>query len=226
MRGRIDEEGKLMALPTGIRRLVLAVAGMPLAAAMPAVMLASPASAAPLTVQTSHVAQAPAAHVYRTLATGLRVRKHPSTSARTIHVLGAKGSKVTVSCWTRGTPVLGDAVWYLVVKPAKGKGGYVAGFYLNTGRDPAAGVPFCTVAKRTFQTTVAHLKVRNHPTTTAKVNAVLGKAGTKVTVNCWIHGSNVFGDRVWYHSVAPHTGYVAGFYLNTGIDPAPGIRHC
>jgi hypothetical protein len=26
--------------------------------------------------------------------------------------------------------------------------------------------------------------------------------------------------------VKPLSGYVAGFYLDTGRDPAPGIRHC
>jgi hypothetical protein len=26
--------------------------------------------------------------------------------------------------------------------------------------------------------------------------------------------------------VAPYTGYVAGFYLNTGRDPAAGVPRC
>jgi Bacterial SH3 domain len=213
-----------MTWPTGIRRLALAAAGVPLAAAVTVTMLAAPSLAAPRQVKTATVLQAD--HVYHTLATGLRVRKNPSTSAKVIHVLGARGSKVTVSCWALGTAVFGDHVWYRLVKPAKGKGGFVAGFYLSTGRDPAAGVPECTVAMRTFRTTVAHLKVRQTPSTTEKIVHVLGKAGTRVSVNCWRHGSNVFGDHIWYHIVTPHKGYVAGFYLNTGRDPAPGIAHC
>jgi hypothetical protein len=45
-------------------------------------------------------------------------------------------------------------------------------------------------------------------------------------VNCYAIGGSVFGDSVWYHLVAPHHGFVAGFYLGTGRDPAAGIRRC
>ena len=56
--------------------------------------------------------------------------------------------------------------------------------------------------------------------------SVIGTVGTKVTVNCFTHGSTVLGDSIWYHVVKPHNGFVAGFYLGTGGDPAAGIRHC
>ena len=36
----------------------------------------------------------------------------------------------------------------------------------------------------------------------------------------------VFGDSIWYHIVKPARGFVAGFYLDTGHDPAAGIRPC
>ena len=45
-------------------------------------------------------------------------------------------------------------------------------------------------------------------------------------MNCFTHGSTVFGNNVWYHIVKPHNGFVAAFYLGTGGDPAAGIRHC
>jgi hypothetical protein len=47
-----------------------------------------------------------------------------------------------------------------------------------------------------------------------------------VTVKCWTPGSKVFGDGVWYLITTPRAGFVAGFYLNTGRDPAAGIRRC
>jgi hypothetical protein len=47
-----------------------------------------------------------------------------------------------------------------------------------------------------------------------------------VTVNCFAVGGSVFGDSVWYHIVKPLSGFVAGFYLDTGRDPVPGIGHC
>ena len=90
----------------------------------------------------------------------------------------------------------------------------------------AAGVPACAVRQRTFRTLHTGLRVRKRPSTSAKIVAVLGTVGSKVTVNCFTHGSTVFGNNVWYHIVKPHNGFVAGFYLGTGGDPAAGIRHC
>jgi Domain of unknown function (DUF1906) len=82
------------------------------------------------------------------------------------------------------------------------------------------------VALRTYQTMVAALQVRNAPHTSAPIAGVLGAAGSRVGVNCYAHGSSVHGDSVWYHLVSPDTGYVAGYYLNTGRDPAAGIPQC
>jgi hypothetical protein len=45
-------------------------------------------------------------------------------------------------------------------------------------------------------------------------------------VDCYTHGRAVAGDSTWYHLAAPHAGYVAGYYLNTGRDPAAGIPRC
>jgi hypothetical protein len=107
---------------------------------MTIVMLASPSSAAPQPVKAAVVSHASSDHVFRTLHTGLRVRKRPSTSAKIVAVLGAVGSKVTVNCFTRGSTVSGDNVWYHIVQP---RDGFVAGFYLATGGDPAAGIRHC-----------------------------------------------------------------------------------
>ena len=68
--------------------------------------------------------------------------------------------------------------------------------------------------------------MRTAPTTAATTIVRLGAAGSEVTVNCFVVGSPVFGDSVWYHITKPLSGFVAGFYLDTGHDPAPGIRHC
>jgi hypothetical protein len=128
-----------MGWPTGIKRLALAAAGAPLAAALTMVMLAGPAAAAPQPAQAALERQA-SSHVYSTLITGLHVRKAPTTAAPAVAVLGPFGTKVTVKCWARGSSVFGDRIWYLIVTPHTG---FVAGFYLNTGRDPAAGIQHC-----------------------------------------------------------------------------------
>lgn len=51
------------------------------------------------------------------------------------------GSLVQITCWTTGTSESGDSVWYKV--PFDGHGGYVSGFYVATGHDPASGVGHC-----------------------------------------------------------------------------------
>jgi hypothetical protein len=78
------------------------------------------------------------------------------------------------------------------------------------------------VCSKSFAYGVAILELIIFATTIVR----LGPAGTKVTVNCFVVGKPVFGDSVWYHIVKPASGFVAGFYLDTGRDPAPGIRHC
>lgn len=82
------------------------------------------------------------------------------------------------------------------------------------------------VTLRTYQTVVAGLRVRNAPSASAPVIGMLGAVGSRAGVNCYALGSSVSGDSVWYHLVSPDIGYVAGFYLNTGHDPAAGIPQC
>jgi len=82
------------------------------------------------------------------------------------------------------------------------------------------------VVQHAYKTVVAALRVRTAPRTSATTVAVLGPAGTPVAVDCYTLGTSVSGDSAWYHLVAPYTGYVAGFYLNTGRDPAAGVPRC
>jgi len=210
-----------MVLPTRIRRLALIAAGVPLAATMTTMMLASPVAAAP-SANAALVRPASTVHHYRTVVRHLRVRKAPHTAAPVVHVLGAAGTRVSVTCFAVGSSVNGDRIWYHIVAPAAG---FVAGFYLNTGRDPAAGVPACEVL-HLYRTLVTGLRVRAKPSTSSAVVHVLGAAGSLVVVNCFKTGTPVFKDNVWYHLVAPHYGFVAGVHLNTGQDPAKGVRHC
>jgi hypothetical protein len=220
MLNSLRKRGKAMLLPTRIRRLALIAAGVPLAAAM-TTMLASPAAAAPA-AKAALVRPAITVHHYHTLVPHLRVRKAPHTGAPIVHVLGAAGTQVSVVCFAVGSSVNGDRIWYRIVAPHTG---FVAGFFLKTGRDPAAGVPACRVL-HLFRTLTAGLRVRQKPSTSAKVVHVLGPVGSPVIVNCFTTGTPVFKDNVWYHIVAPHTGFVAGVHLNTGQDPAKGVRHC
>jgi hypothetical protein len=214
-----------MALPTGIRRLALATAAVPLAVTMATVMFATPSLAASRPAKATLTAQGSPLHVQATLANGLHVRKRPTTAAPAVAVLGPAGSRVDVNCFAFGSSVFGDSVWYHIVHPFSG---FVAGFYLDTGRDPAPGIPACSSHRHrhVYHTLAFGLHVRKAPTTAAATIVLLGAAGSKVTVNCYAIGSPAFGDSVWYHIVKPLSGFVAGFYLDTGRDPAAGISHC
>jgi hypothetical protein len=97
---------------------------------------------------------------------------------------------------------------------------------LAASQSAKAAVTAQASSDHVYSTLVHGLHVRKKPTTAATAVAVLGPAGAEVVVNCYAFGSSVFGDNVWYHIVKPLSGFVTGFYLNTGRDPAPGIRHC
>jgi hypothetical protein len=77
-----------------------------------------------------------------------------------------------------------------------------------------------------YKTVVTGLRVRSAARTSAATIAVLGAAGASVAVDCYKLGTSVNGDSAWYHTVAPYKGYVAGFYLSTGRDPAAGVPRC
>lgn len=51
-----------------------------------------------------------------------------------------------------------------------------------------------------------------------------------IEILCWVHGSNVNGDGIWYWS-HPEGGplpaaYVPGYLLDTGHDPYPAAPEC
>ncbi len=221
-----------MKVNVGVTRILTRTAGAGAAAAtaMAAglLMATAPASAAPVSAGAllrPGAAQVPArTHVYRTLVTGLAVREAATTASLKRAVLGTAGTKVRVRCFVVGQPVGGDNVWYMITSP---KAGLVVGFYLNTGSDPALGIPSCVQpVQHVYQTLVTGLAVRTAPSSTSTRRGSLGPAGTDVRVRCYAVGQSVSGDAVWYRITAPRIGMVAGFYLDTGHDPATGIRHC
>jgi len=77
---------------------------------------------------------------FNALEANLRIRKAPSTTASIAGYLGGIGSKVRIDCYIKGAPVFQDPIWYHAASPATG---YVAGRLLNSGGDPAPGVPRC-----------------------------------------------------------------------------------
>lgn len=205
-----------MSVPRLAARLALAPAAL---AAVAALTVPAPASAA-----VSAPAARPAAGVIviKTTVAGLVIRSLPSTTSARVLRLGPAGTKISVNCWTLGTTVAKNSVWYHTVSPRLG---YVASAFTSPRKDPVPGLPRCAY-RRTFQTKVAGLVIRSGPSARFKAVGKLGPAGSKVVVSCWTRGQSVKGDNVWYGTVGPFRGFAAGAYLNTGRDPAAGVPRC
>ncbi len=77
---------------------------------------------------------------FNSLAVNLRIRTSPSVTATISGYLVSVGSPVVIDCYTTGTLIYGDPIWYHAVSPVAG---YVTGRFLNTGGDPVPGVPRC-----------------------------------------------------------------------------------
>lgn len=70
-------------------------------------------------------------------------RTAPSTTASTTYLYQG-GQVVYYYCYTTGTSVNGDNVWYWTrPNPQSSYAGYVAGWWLETGADPNGKVAHC-----------------------------------------------------------------------------------
>ncbi|HEX9032473.1 MAG TPA: hypothetical protein VF834_11550 [Streptosporangiaceae bacterium] len=136
-----------------------------------------------------------------------------------------QGTGVSVTCWTTGSFYRDEPIWYEISAPIAG---YVSAFDLAAHYSPAFGVPHCVapVFKEQFNGLEADLRIRTAPSTTATISGYLVSVGSKVVVDCYVRGTSIFKDPIWYHALSPARGYVSGRMLNTGSDPAAGIPRC
>ncbi len=155
----------------------------------------------------------------------VRVFASPSTHAPVKGKLIGTGTAVSVDCWTSGTDYKGLEIWYQISTPVAG---YMPAFNVAAHFTPATGVPHCLVPafRRQYYALEASLHIRTAPSIGATISGYLAKVGSMVIINCYVSGSLIFGDRVWYHAVSPAAGYVTGRFLNTGGDPAPAVPRC
>lgn len=207
-------------------RMVANLALVPLSLMAVILTLAAPASA-PASAAVSAGRGAAPVHrvVLRTTVPGVSVRRAPDLHAQITSHLGARGTRVTVDCWARGSLVAGNPFWYHLAGP---RHGYVTSHFINSRRDPYPGLVKCVTTgfRRTYLTRVAGLRVRRGPGLRFRMVGRLGRAGSKVVVTCWQRSVPIKGDPIWYHLISPLHGFVAGVYLNTGRDPARGVPHC
>ncbi|MHB1594877.1 MAG: SH3 domain-containing protein [Streptosporangiaceae bacterium] len=167
----------------------------------------------------------PAQRTLLTLFANVRAYVTPSMRAGVQGTLGPSGTAVTVLCWTSGFEYKEIPIWYQVSAPVAG---YVAAFNMTAHFAPAAHIPHCAtpVFHRDFSALAADLRIRQGPSTTAAIAGYLHSVGSVVKIACFVRGTPVFGDPIWYQTTAPSAGYITGRFLNTGGDPAPGIPRC
>ncbi len=132
---------------------------------------------------------------------------------------------MSVACWTTGTAYNNSPIWYQISVPLIG---YVPAFNLVAHFAPAIGIGHCPRPQflRQYGSLAASLRIRAMASTNAQVAGLLPLIGSKVTIDCYVLGTAIYGDPVWYHTVAPATGYVTGRFLNTGGDPGIGVPPC
>jgi hypothetical protein len=135
------------------------------------------------------------------------------------------GTRVNVLCWTTGAFYKDTPIWYEITSPFSG---YVSAFSMMAHYSPAVGVPHCLAPafREQFNALEANLRIHKSPTVAAGVVGRLGGVGSKIKINCYVKGTSVLQDQIWYHTAAPMHGYVTGRLLNTGGDPAPGVPRC
>jgi hypothetical protein len=79
---------------------------------------------------------------YRTVGTDVNLRAGAATTTAIVTTMVDLGSPVTLSCYVRGSSVGGDPWWYRAGFISAH--GYVAGYWVNTGPDPAkTHLPAC-----------------------------------------------------------------------------------
>ena len=200
-----------------------AVGAVAIAAA--SLSLASSASAATSGALPAAKALPAAGRSMQTLFGTVRVFNAADTHGQVKGKLTGTGTGVSVACWTSGADYKGLSIWYQVTAPVAG---YIPAFNLAAHFSPAKGVPHCLVPSFTasYYSLEVNLRIRTSPSVTADISGYLTDVGSKVVVSCFVKGSLIFGDPVWYHALKPAVGYVSGRLLNTGGDPAPGVPRC
>ncbi len=161
----------------------------------------------------------------QTLFGMVRVFDTASNHSRVQGKLTGTGTGVSVACWTSGGDYKRNSIWYQVTAPVSG---YIPAFNLAAHFSPAKGVPHCLVPSfgAQYYALEANLRIRTAPSISANISGYLTSIGSKVVVSCYVNGSVIFGDPVWYRALKPAVGYVTGRFLNTGGDPAPAVPRC
>lgn len=199
------------------RRLARSAAVTATAAGMALVLTGSATASVPSRV--------PAPRKLPTLFANVRSYARPTMHSAVKGRLGAAGTTTRVACWTSGMFYKDSVIWYRITDPITG---YVASFNLQAHFSPAAHVARCPTPefRQTYYSLAADLRIRTGPSTATSIISKLAAIGSPVAVSCYVRGTRIYSDPVWYATLSPADGFVSGRFLNTGTDPAIGVPHC
>ena len=72
-----------------------------------------------------------------------------------------------------------------------------------------------------YKTVGTFVNLRSGAGTTTAVITVMSQVGSPVQLSCYLRGTSVAGDPWWYRATFINAhGYVAGYWVDTGPDPA------
>jgi hypothetical protein len=75
------------------------------------------------------------------------------------------------------------------------------------------------------RTRVPGVAVRRAPSMRSRTVAILGRAGTRITVRCWTRGEMIRRSNIWYLTTTPRAGFVPGYLLLLTHAPR-GLPRC
>ncbi|WIX86350.1 hypothetical protein [Amycolatopsis sp. DG1A-15b] len=128
--------------------------------------------------------------------------------ANFVRPLAGIGASMVLMAATTGVAVASES-------SSSGVGVYTCGFQ---------AAPWCALA-------LTNVNQRAQPTSKSAYIATISK-GDAFELWCYSEGETINGDNIWYYgspNVEPPyrpEGWVTGYWLDGGHDPAPQIRHC
>jgi uncharacterized protein YraI len=92
----------------------------------------------------------------------------------------------------------------------------------------AAAAPGVTPASAVIETTHADVTVHRLPDIYSTRLSTIVASGTRITINCWAHGSVVDRNILWYHITSPvaHQGYVAAALTSAPTRVPDTVTRC
>jgi hypothetical protein len=100
----------------------------------------------------------------------------------------------------------------LSTRQSNGNSGFVSAGSVGSGNVVGSG---------RYATVGTNVRLRQSATTNSDIVTTMQPHGAGLFLSCYEFGQSIFGDTTWYRArYAAMNGYVAGYWVDTGPDPA------